>query len=181
MGYYQVIVTGPSGSVTSSIVSLTGPPLGSVAVNISPAGAVNAGAQWALDGGTWQSSGVLISNVSLDVHTVSFSSIAGWIKPNNQIVGVVSGQTTNVSATYVQVTQITQQPTNQVVMVGGTATFSVGVSGTGPFTYQWLFNSNNITTNGVITTVAGGGTGGGTDGLGDGGAATNAILNEPTV
>ena len=45
-------------------------------------------------------------------------------------------------------------------------------------------NSNNrirkVSTNGIITTVAGGGTGGGTDGLGDGGAATNASLNDPT-
>ncbi|HEX9047054.1 MAG TPA: immunoglobulin domain-containing protein [Verrucomicrobiae bacterium] len=34
-------------------------------------------------------------------------------------------------------------------------------------------------TNGIITTVAGGGVGGGVDGLGDGGPATNAILSGP--
>ena len=51
---------------------------------------------------------------------------------------------------------ITQQPTNQVVMVGGAATFSVAVSGTGPFTYQWQFNGTNLPS-GIITTVAGNG------------------------
>ena len=70
---------------------------------------------------------------------------------------------------------ITQQPTNQIVIVGGSASFSVAVSGAGPFTYQWQFNGNNLP-NGIITTVAG-------NGLwsfsGDGGAATNATLSNP--
>ena len=74
---------------------------------------------------------------------------------------------------------ITNQPASQTVWLGSNATFTVGVSGTGPFYYQWLFNSNSISTNGIITTVAGGGAGGGTDGLGDGGAATNAIFDQP--
>lgn len=74
---------------------------------------------------------------------------------------------------------VTNQPLNQAVWIGSNVTFTVGVSGTGPFYYQWLFNSNSISTNNIITTLAGGGTGGGTDGLGDGGAATNAILNQP--
>ena len=34
---------------------------------------------------------------------------------------------------------ITNQPQDQVVWVGQTATFSVGVSGTEPFSYQWQF------------------------------------------
>ena len=53
--------------------------------------------------------------------------------------------------------------------------FSVGVDGTGPFSYQWLFNGTNLP-NYVITTVAGNGS---TIYAGDGGAATNASLNYP--
>jgi sugar lactone lactonase YvrE len=57
------------------------------------------------------------------------------------------------------------------VIVGGNATFSVSVSGTGPFTYQWQLNGTNLPTS-IITTVAGNGTV-----FGDGGAATNAAIN----
>ena len=66
---------------------------------------------------------------------------------------------------------ITTQPTNQTVVAGSNVTFTVAVSGTGPFTYQWQFNGTNLPDN--ITTMAGGGSGG------DGGAATNASLVVP--
>ncbi|HKW28175.1 MAG TPA: immunoglobulin domain-containing protein, partial [Verrucomicrobiae bacterium] len=39
---------------------------------------------------------------------------------------------------------ITTQPTNQTVVVGRTATFSVSANGTAPLSYQWLFNTTNI-------------------------------------
>jgi sugar lactone lactonase YvrE len=70
-----------------------------------------------------------------------------------------------------QLPSITNQPICQAVWAGGNVTFAVGVSGTGPFTYQWQLNSSNVP-NGIITTVAGGGSGG------DGGAATSASLSQ---
>ncbi len=39
---------------------------------------------------------------------------------------------------------ITQQPTNQSVTTGGTASFTVAASGTAPLTYQWQKNQGNI-------------------------------------
>ena len=71
---------------------------------------------------------------------------------------------------------ITNQPTSQTVWMGSNVTFTVGVSGTGPLSYQWLLNSNPIAANGIITAVVGKGTG---TFSGDGGAATNAGLNGP--
>jgi len=48
---------------------------------------------------------------------------------------------------------ITVPPTNQIVLANSTNTFfSVGVSGTGPFSYQWQLNGTNLP-NGIITTV----------------------------
>ena len=81
--------------------------------------------------------------------------------------------TSSVAVLNVPAAIITQQPTNQVVTNGGTATFSVAVNGTGPFTYQWLFNGSSC---GIITTVAGNGTQGFS---GDGGLATNAEFEFP--
>jgi hypothetical protein len=70
---------------------------------------------------------------------------------------------------------ITAEPSNLAALVGGTATFNVAVSGTGPFSYQWQFNGTNLPN--FITTVAGNGT---TNYSGDGGLATNASLHTPT-
>ena len=39
---------------------------------------------------------------------------------------------------------ISQQPTSQTVISGGTAVFGVAVSGPGSFTYQWHFNGTNL-------------------------------------
>jgi sugar lactone lactonase YvrE len=67
---------------------------------------------------------------------------------------------------------LTLEPTNEVVLNGDPAAFGVGVSGIGPFTYQWQFNGTNLPNN-IISTVAGGGS----NNPGNGGAATNAELS----
>jgi hypothetical protein len=57
--------------------------------------------------------------------------------------GLVSSNGSN-GGTKVVAPTISTQPANQMVTVGQTATFSVMVSGTAPFTYQWLKNNTNI-------------------------------------
>jgi hypothetical protein len=67
---------------------------------------------------------------------------------------------------------VTSPPISQTVLPGTNVSLSVTAGGTGPFSYQWRFNGNNLPTN-VITTVAGNGAGAF---AGDGGVATNASL-----
>ena len=48
---------------------------GSLTVTITPSGAVSAGAQWRVDGGTWRNSGYTQTGLSPGSHTVSWD---GW-------------------------------------------------------------------------------------------------------
>jgi sugar lactone lactonase YvrE len=70
---------------------------------------------------------------------------------------------------------ITILPTNQTVVAGSTAIFSVTATDVGSLTYQWQLNGTNLPNN-IILTVAGNGS---TNYSGDGGVATNAGINEP--
>ena len=64
-----------------------------------------------------------------------------------------------VVALHAQDPAITNQPAGRALWAGGNVTFTVGVSGTGPFAYQWQLNGTNLP-NDIITTVAGTGSGG---------------------
>jgi hypothetical protein len=73
---------------------------GSLRVNMIPTGALSAGAQWQVDGGAWQDSGVTVSGLTLGSHTVAFLMIPGWGVPVSQNVMVNFNQTTTSTATY---------------------------------------------------------------------------------
>jgi len=76
------------------------PKTGSLTVNIEPQGALDAGAQWGVDGGTFRNSGVTVTGLSPGQHTVSFKLIQFWFQPANQVVVIVAGQTTTITGTY---------------------------------------------------------------------------------
>ncbi|MCP4343904.1 MAG: hypothetical protein GY795_00050, partial [Desulfobacterales bacterium] len=69
---------------------------GSLKVRVSPQSAADAGAQWQVDSGAWQNSGVA-SDLSTGSHTVSFKTVSGWTAPPDQTVDVSSGQTVSVT------------------------------------------------------------------------------------
>ncbi len=73
---------------------------GSLQVTIIPSGAVSAGAQWQVDGGPWQGSGVTLSGLPAGNHTVAFSTLTGWGTPACQSVAVSANQTTTVTGAY---------------------------------------------------------------------------------
>jgi hypothetical protein len=78
---------------------------GSLQVTIAPPSAVSAGAQWEVDGGAWQNSGVTVTNLSVGDHTVSFNTISGWTTPANQTVSISANSTATTGGTYVVITQ----------------------------------------------------------------------------
>ncbi len=99
------------------------------------------------------------------------------LNPLALVAAILSGCALSLHAQPV----ITNQPASQTNLVGTTVSFSVGVNGTGPFTYQWQFNGTNLTDD-IINTVVGTGPNNPTNGSysGDGSAATNAGISQPT-
>jgi len=82
-------------------LDLQAEPKGSLTVNIEPAEAVVAGAQWRRVGtSTWYDSGFTESEIPVGDYDVEFSSIAGWITPSNEPVTITVGETTTTSGTY---------------------------------------------------------------------------------
>ncbi|HEY3855609.1 MAG TPA: hypothetical protein VGO67_14555, partial [Verrucomicrobiae bacterium] len=59
------------------------------------------GAQWAVDGGAWETNGAIVSGLSFGSHTITFSSMGGWTAPAAETISVSSGQTNAITATYV--------------------------------------------------------------------------------
>lgn len=170
-GVYSVTVTGPGGTVTSSGAALivnavvTAPQITS-----QPAGlTVSAGGPLSLSvtaTGTgplsyqWYKNGVAISGASAS--TLTFASAVVGDSANYHVVVTNSGGTATSSVAVVVVTALTPvntapvvgtPPAAQSATVGSSVSFTVSVSGTSPFTYQWLKNGIVIlgATNSTLT------------------------------
>ena len=74
---------------------------GALQVNITPAEAVAAGAQWSLDGQTWHDAGQTVPDLPIGPYIVHFRDLSGWNQPNDLPVEVVYDDTIVVDAQYV--------------------------------------------------------------------------------
>jgi uncharacterized repeat protein (TIGR03803 family) len=82
-----------------SLVSISAAP-GLLQVAVLPAGAAGAGAQWLVDDGAPQITGITVNSLLAGSHTVSFTPISGWNTPPDQMVTITNGVTTWVSGIY---------------------------------------------------------------------------------
>jgi uncharacterized repeat protein (TIGR01451 family) len=64
-----------------------------------------------------------------------------------------SNNSATVATTVIDPVIITNQPASITVRAGARATFSVGATGTPPFTYQWFFNGTNLLNNASSATL----------------------------
>lgn len=78
----------------------TDPPTGFLQVTITPSAAVNAGAQWQVDGGAFQDSGTTVAGLWVGNHTLSFSTVSDWTTPADQTVVISDGTTTTATGIY---------------------------------------------------------------------------------
>ncbi|HUI07183.1 MAG TPA: Ig-like domain-containing protein [Verrucomicrobiae bacterium] len=91
-------------SFIAAISVIYTPPSGSLQVTISPSDAVLAGAQWQVDGGTWQDSGATVPGLAVGSHPVAFKTVSGWNTPASQVVSISNGSTTTTTGTYTLLT-----------------------------------------------------------------------------
>jgi len=75
---------------------------GNLRVVIEPSEARSAGAQWRRTGtAIWRDSGYTESNIHVGSYTVEYKDVTAWIKPVKTSASIVTGQTTNLTGTYV--------------------------------------------------------------------------------
>ncbi len=93
-------VTIAAGETTKTTATYTRQP-GSLKVNLQPAAAVSAGAQWRPAGTTtWYDSGYTLSGIPAGSCALEFKDVSGWRKPANKTVTIQAGGTTTASGVY---------------------------------------------------------------------------------
>ena len=184
-GNYTVVITGPYGSVTSAVATLTveAPPIitvqptsqmtlaGSNAIfSVVAVGSGPFGYSWYLASTNLIQGG---TNSSFSLPDVSTNNDGNYTVVVTNAYGSVTSRVASLAVGFPP--SVTNQAARQTVYAGANVNFSVTADGTGPFSYQWQCNGANLPNN-IITTVAGDGAIGY---AGDGGASTNASLNDP--
>jgi len=184
-GDYSVVITSPYGSVTSVVATLTveAPPIitvqpssqtalvgSSPTLSVEVAGPGPFGYLWYFNNTNLLQTG---SSPWFTVPNVSAANAGPYTVVVTNAYGSVTSQVATFALLYPP--SVITPPISQTVLAGTNTSFSVTAGGTGPFSYQWQFNGNNLPTN-IITTVAGNGAGAY---AGDGGVATNASLKGP--
>jgi hypothetical protein len=94
----------------------------------------------------WRKNGVTISGATSDSYTISVTALVDNGAVFSVVATNVAGSATSNNATLTvnSPPTISTAPSNQAVVLGQTATFTVTATGTAPLTYQWQKTGVNI-------------------------------------
>ncbi|MBK7559739.1 MAG: T9SS type A sorting domain-containing protein [Chitinophagaceae bacterium] len=125
------------------------------------------------DGGCEIITGTNIGYSGINIPSAPTITPAGFIGAVHfaQASPTCTSPSRTVVVTVGQAISITQQPVNQAVCVGNSASFSVAMSGTGPFIYQWQQSSSSA---GPWTNIVNGG-------IFSGALTATLLINTPPV
>jgi len=97
-----------------------------VQVTLAPQGAIDAGAQWNVDGGAWLNSGATVTGLSAGSHDVYFNSVPGWASPVSTPITVTAGTRTFLTGTYTQLAGSLTVALNPAAALAAGAQWNVG-------------------------------------------------------
>ena len=152
-GAYCVVISNSAGSITSVIASLTvgiPPSVSQQPSNLTVVQGQNATFSLAASGSNpfgyqWRFNGAPIAGAtssSFNLNAAAPSNVGGY---DAVITNNYGSSTSLVAQLNVLVPpSIVAQPTNQIVLPGGSATFFATANGSAPLTYQWTFNGNAL-------------------------------------
>ena len=106
---------------------------------------VSSGGGTLTPGGPATTVAVSLNSVASNLAVGSYSAVIRFTNLSSNI-----GQGREFDLAVISPPTIVAQPTNQTILDGATATFTVGVNGGQPLTYQWQANSNNLSEGGHI-------------------------------
>ena len=77
--------------------------VGALQVTLAPAAAVAAGASWRVDGGPWNASGTVCSELASGLHVIEYSPLSDWVSLPTETVDVGADATMFIARTYAPV------------------------------------------------------------------------------
>ena len=152
-GNYDVVVSNNSGSVTSQVasltvlvpasiaqqpISLTVTQASSASFSVTAAGDAPLSYQWRFNGNNISSA--TASNYAIASAQVTNAGSYAVVVSNS--VGSVTSQVATL--TVLVPPSIAQQPVSLILTQGSSASFSVTANGDSPLSYQWRYNSGNL-------------------------------------
>ena len=143
---YTTVTAGETVSRSYAYTALPG----TIKVNLSPAGAVAAGAAWSLDGGAnWNDSGATVLDLSVKTYSIIFKATTGYTAPATISHALGAGENATLSATY-----------DEIQLVGADCICSQGFDDLDVHPWSWspvyLNNTADGTTDpqGAVVTIS---------------------------